>query len=756
MKASATSSINKLMPRSVKAKFAGLVIGATLVSCLSVGLISYYQGRAGLIEASQLRLETEAKTKVKDLVNYDRRTVQVLSEISENAAIGEAAESMPASLEYEREEALQAFQIPEKSIEERAAFSGGELKMLYSTRHATIHGTLYNAWKNANISEIYVIEPNGMIVYTVTKGPDFLTKVDDPQNASIKAVVDAANAGELDEIHKSGFVEQPDGKISAFISRPLAISKWGTMTRLGVMVIRIDADKFSQVVQGEAEAGSLDSAFVLAEDGSLRAGKISNSGDVAAPAILAGAAAAGESGSQFANTSDGNIFFSYLPVDLIGQKHLLAVGQSEAKILASAKDLAIFAFSATLAILLAMGVVGLFVASRLTRPLTSLAELMNRLNDGDKGIEINETSRQDEIGTMARALENFRQSAVDKDRMEQEARETGERTEAERRDREAEKARSAEELQAAVDALGTALQALSAGKLDIQIETPFVAQLDQLRVDFNNSVKNLEQTIRSIGTSVDIIHAGSGDLRGASQNLSDRTERQAASLEEAAAALAEMTDSLRDTLNRCETADNVTGKTLEGALTSGTVVKEAISAMERIEASSDEIRKIIDVIDQIAFQTNLLALNAGVEAARAGEAGKGFAVVAQEVRELAQRSAVAAKDISSIIENSTSEISNGVGLVLKTGENLNDIEENVKAISGHITAIVEASREQSDRLGEINSTVTALDQVTQQNAAMVEETTASAHSLDSEATNLAELVSHFTLSGAASARQHAA
>lgn len=757
MTVSLNTGINGLMPKSVKAKFAGLVIGATLVSCLSVGLISYYEGRAGLIKASEAKLSAEVASKAKDIKNYNNRIEQMLAEVSQNGAIGDAVESIPQALKFELKDIKATFQPEGKTPEERAAYSGAGSKLIYAVRHAAIHGTLYSAWKNANVSDIYVIDPDGTIIYTVTKGRAFLTKLSAPANADIKAIVDKTKNGKLDALQESGFVKQPDGEVDAFYARPLAVSKWGEVERKGTIVVKVAASKLAGVIGSGAKAqAGADKAFIVSHDGQLRSGNIGSVKDQTIPASLVKAAATAGTGSEFANVGGQEDFVSYMPVKLAGEDNLLVVAQPKAQMLASSTELAKLAFSATLAILALMGFIGFFVSSRLTRPLVNLASLMNRLNDGDKSIKIDEANRGDEIGVMARALESFRDSAVEKDRMEQEVAENGQRTEAERRNREAEKARSAEELQAAVNALGTALQALSAGKLDIQIKTPFVAQLDQLRIDFNNSVATLEETIRSIGASVDIIHAGSGDLRGASQNLSDRTERQAASLEEAAAALAEMTDSLGDTLGRCETADQVTSKTLDGTLVSGTVVKDAISAMQRIEESSGEIRKIIDVIDQIAFQTNLLALNAGVEAARAGDAGKGFAVVAQEVRELAQRSASAAKDISSIIENSTSEISTGVGLVLKTGESLSEIEENVKTISGHITAIVEASRDQTGRLGEINATVNSLDQVTQQNAAMVEETTASAHSLDNEATTLAELVSGFSVSGSASAQRNAA
>ncbi len=349
---------------------------------------------------------------------------------------------------------------------------------------------------------------------------------------------------------------------------------------------------------------------------------------------------------------------------------------------------------------------------------------------------------------MARALESFRQNALEKERMEADAVMRGQQIDEERRQRETEKARSAQELEDAVSALATGLQNLSSGRLNLRIERPFVPSLDHLRLDFNDSVDKLEATIRSISESADTIRAGSGDLKSASENLAHRTERQAASLEEAAAALGEMTGSVNDALKRCETAVDVAATALNGAKTSSTVVNEAIVAMERIESSSAKIRQIIDVIDQIAFQTNLLALNAGVEAARAGEAGKGFAVVAQEVRELAQKSSGAARDINNLINTSTADVEGGVALVLKTGESLHLIEANIVSINQHIGAIAAASREQSGRLREINASVNDLDHVTQQNAAMVEETTAAAFALSNEADGLTQQVSHFQIGAA--------
>jgi methyl-accepting chemotaxis protein len=185
------------------------------------------------------------------------------------------------------------------------------------------------------------------------------------------------------------------------------------------------------------------------------------------------------------------------------------------------------------------------------------------------------------------------------------------------------------------------------------------------------------------------------------------------------------------------------GEATRSAKQSGEVVRNAVDAMGRIQQASNEITQIINVIDEIAFQTNLLALNAGVEAARAGEAGKGFAVVAQEVRELAQRAASAAKDIKGLITKSSDEVAVGVKYVQATGESLADIEARVLKINDHIHSIATAAREQATGLNEVSTAVNQMDQVTQHNAAMVEESSAATHKLKAEADSLASLVARF-------------
>ncbi|MEK1871977.1 MAG: HAMP domain-containing methyl-accepting chemotaxis protein [Rhizobium altiplani] len=402
-----------------------------------------------------------------------------------------------------------------------------------------------------------------------------------------------------------------------------------------------------------------------------------------------------------------------------------------------------------LVVALAVAVAAAFLAwTRISQPISTIATRMARLADGDLDAAVPYAGRKDEIGDMAAAVAIFRDNSFARLDLERSAEHTREQAQQERSRNEASKAREASEIQHAVDALAEALGALSEGDLTRTIETPFADHLDRLRSDFNSSVAKLRAVLQEVGDNAHAIDAGAGEIRTAADGLARRTEQQAASIEETAAALEEITTTVKDTARRAEEAGTLVTRTRNGAEESGNIVRKAVSAMTEIEQSSQKIANIISVIDDIAFQTNLLALNAGVEAARAGEAGKGFAVVAQEVRELAQRSAHAAKEIESLITASNSQVRSGVTLVGDTGKALEEIVGQVQEISRHVDAIVTATREQSTGLAEINTAVNTMDQGTQQNAAMVEEQTAASHGLAQEAAKLMQLLAQFNLQAA--------
>ncbi|OJT95712.1 MAG: methyl-accepting chemotaxis protein [Rhizobium sp. 63-7] len=401
----------------------------------------------------------------------------------------------------------------------------------------------------------------------------------------------------------------------------------------------------------------------------------------------------------------------------------------------------------TLGIILSI-VVGMVLAEvGITAPMALLRRRMTALAQGETTEDVAGLDRKDEIGDMAKAVAIFRDGAVERIRLERQGEKDRASSETERAERETQKAAEAADLQRAVTALGGGLRRLADGDLSFQIDTPFVAHLDQLRLDFNDSLSKLDQALGAVGGNARSINAGADEIRNSADNLSKRTEQQAASVEETAAALEEITTTVKDAARRAEEASHLVAQTRTGAEKSGQIVRDAVSAMQQIEQSSSEISNIIGVIDDIAFQTNLLALNAGVEAARAGEAGKGFAVVAQEVRELAQRSANAAKEIKSLITASGTHVATGVNLVGETGKALDAIVSEVQEINRHVHAIAEAAREQSIGLQEINTAVNTMDQGTQQNAAMVEETTAATHTLATDAASLTELLSQFKMTG---------
>ena len=392
--------------------------------------------------------------------------------------------------------------------------------------------------------------------------------------------------------------------------------------------------------------------------------------------------------------------------------------------------------------------VSLFILTRktVTGPILRLSETMEILASGDTSQPPSGVDRKDEIGSMSGAVEIFRQAAIANRALEQETAAAREKAEldqqAARRQTEED---ASDRLRIATSGLAAGLKRLASGDLAFQLDVAFAPEFEPLRRDFNSSVKQLAETLLAISDGVATIDGSTREIAAGADDLSRRTEHQAASLEETAAALEEINVNVANANKRAAEARLAATDANQSAVKSAEVVGHAEEAMRRIEASSRQITGIIGVIDEIAFQTNLLALNAGVEAARAGEAGKGFAVVAQEVRDLAQRSAKAASEIRGHIRQSSTEVESGVKLVLDTGTTLKDIGERIAGIDRHMNAIATSAAEQATGLAEINAAVNSMDQATQQNAAMVEQSTAASAMLAAETAKLRALVSRFRL-----------
>ncbi|MBB3396029.1 methyl-accepting chemotaxis protein [Rhizobium sp. BK060] len=434
---------------------------------------------------------------------------------------------------------------------------------------------------------------------------------------------------------------------------------------------------------------------------------------------------------------------------------------------------------AGLVTIIALIAAAIFGARAIARPIGQIGASMTVLAQGNLDTKVPFADRRDEIGEMARAVEVFKQNAIKvRDMNAEEAalqaksvdlqssigevvsaavagdftRRITKRYDNADLDR---FAASVNELVTSVDR-GIAetrrvISALADGDLTENMRGEFQGVFGELKNNVNATMANLRSLLGEVRSAIDTINGGAGEMRIASGDLSKRTEQQAAALEETSSALEEITVAVKSSTERATEASHMVDEARRSTEQSSAVVKDAVAAMGRIEQASGEIGQIINVIDEIAFQTNLLALNAGVEAARAGDAGKGFAVVAQEVRELAQRSATAAKDIKALINRSGDEVNTGVKLVTATGDALGLIQDHVIKVNEHVHSIATAAREQSTGLAEVSTAVNQMDQTTQQNAAMVEESTAATNRLADEASNLAQLIARFRLGGPASA-----
>lgn len=307
--------------------------------------------------------------------------------------------------------------------------------------------------------------------------------------------------------------------------------------------------------------------------------------------------------------------------------------------------------------------------------------------------------------------------------------------------------------------ISAGLERLAQGDLNQPIgnppQDPFPERYEALRASYNSVLDQLGSIVARIDAVADGVRTGSGEIDQAAQDLATRAETQAATLEQSAASLTQLTESVRTSAARSVEVEAATRDNHARAKEGSRIVGEAIAAMSAIENSSKQITHIIGTIDDIAFQTNLLALNAGVEAARAGEAGRGFAVVASEVRGLAERAAASAREIKKLIAESAAHVDHGSGLVRRTGESLDEILNKASDVQGLMAEIAASAHEQAIGLDEINTGINQLDQVTQQNAAVAEETTAAATSLTQKSADLVAVLGHFNARHGSSRRSDA-
>ncbi|WP_313901403.1 methyl-accepting chemotaxis protein [Methylomonas koyamae] len=291
--------------------------------------------------------------------------------------------------------------------------------------------------------------------------------------------------------------------------------------------------------------------------------------------------------------------------------------------------------------------------------------------------------------------------------------------------------------------IGSTMQSMAEGDLTNRIDRDYRGTYLKCKNDINSTIDKLNEIFGQVSESAHFINNSSQEIASGNNNLSHRAEQQAANLEQTAASMEQLTSTVKNNADNAQQANLVANNAKDLAEKGGNVVKAAVSAMQEINESSNKIADIIGVIDEIAFQTNLLALNASVEAARAGEQGRGFSVVATEVRNLAQRSATAARESKELIQNSVQKVRAGTEFVNETGKALTEIVAGVKKVGDIVAQIADASVEQSAGIGQVNQAVAQMDEITQQNAALAEEASAASVSMSDLSTNMVEMLAFF-------------
>jgi methyl-accepting chemotaxis protein len=374
-----------------------------------------------------------------------------------------------------------------------------------------------------------------------------------------------------------------------------------------------------------------------------------------------------------------------------------------------------------------VGTAGYLFSKSLTNPIGNVVDTVKKLSSREYQFEVGNADRSDEIGQIAKALHEMKDTLIEHDR------------------KQSLDAKKALDQKFAVDSLADGLQKLASGRLDFSLKEPFSMEYEALRNNFNNTILELGDVMQNLASFATIISQKSEKMDADSHVSSKRVENQAATLEETAAALDQITSSVVASETDLKSVQSSTHQAHESAEGISSISEQTANAMAQIDGSSSQIGDIIAVVNDIAFQTNLLALNAGVEAARAGEAGRGFAVVASEVRMLAVKSVEAVNQIRSLVDRSAEDVTKGVALVDKTKSSIGDIVQKTSEIASLVNSISSNSSSQSNSISEINNSMHDLDKATQQNAGMLDTSRREVSELLAESKKLAEILKKFEL-----------
>jgi methyl-accepting chemotaxis protein len=737
--------------QSLQGKVIAIFLVLIFISESSLAALSYYSSNTIFLDQTKASMQSILTFRSSNLATQLQQINDQASSLSKIESLGKSMVNLKSgwkSLDKtpgDAKKELQGYFVaknPNPADEREKLIKPEGPAGYYYSAHEELQPQLGKVLGATPFKDMLMLDAKGNVIYSYKKAETFAENATDPAFAETglgKVFAEtAANVkkAETDEVPGafSGLaMNKSTGKSDIFFAVPLV--NLGQLR--GIFVFQVRDDVVGNILSMGIPAGSSEKTNIITSDGTVIG--LDEKGQLAiadaAPYTFRDAALAdaGMTVASFAR-ADGSATSFSIPLVDGPTKYLIAESLLDSELQAGSLQIATLLTLVGTIVLAITSAIAWLVLRRMFGPLGRLAGATEAVAAGTLDIRIDGEGRKDEIGTMSRALSGFRDSLVSQRELEAQARAAQAAEEEGRRSRLEQQQREADTLSGVVTALGEGLTRMAKGDLAYKIHQSFPAALEGLRHNFNASADQLAEALTAISRNSNAVKAGTEEMRSAADQLAERTERQSASISEAAGAIGQITQAVRQQMTRAEDATRIASDATNGTRASAEIMEQTIKAMEAIQSSSQQINTIISVIDEIAFQTNLLALNAGVEAARAGESGKGFAVVAQEVRELAQRSAKAAKEISDLLSKSTKEVDAGVSMVEKAGQALKAIGGHVEQINHQISAMMASTREEAETLRDINTSVS-----------QIEETTASIHQLAQEAGEMDGRIGHFQL-----------
>ena len=782
-----------------------VVIGAAMLVAIGVGATAYLSGLQIVDEQRQERMDAAVQAGLEQVKSYFDNVSADLRLSAAQPQTATQIEAMTQAFEAlnaqgHATEALQRAYIggDPKPTGQKLTDSAGTGPGDYDTQHKQVDPAWRALLQARSYADILLFNANDVLIYSVKKNPDFAVDFSRGSGSplsegDVARLVDRTAQMQAGEVAFSDFTfYKPAPQPMSFIATPV----YSAEKFVGVLVFELSAKSISDKLSAIRGLGHTGDEIIVSSDGLMRTQSHFTTDPNVLVTPIRGDVVTAALGGQHAQ---GTLSYRGTPMVALAAPFsydktnwaVIAV-QSRNEILAPVLAMLDTMLLVGGALLVLVAAVGVLFARSVSKPVARLAGTMKVLAGGDFNVQVSGAGRSDDIGEIARGIEDLRTSLIKATSMTEEERAGSERGRVER----------AAMLQALQAAFGDVADAAVAGDFSRRVDAEFPdREFNTIAASINTLVETVERGLRETSgvlsalADTDLSRRVEGNYRGAfallkddtnavaeklaqivgrlkdtsrtlktataeilsgANDLSERTSRQAATIEETSATMEQLSGTVLQNAQRANEALLVAAAVTRTAEEGGEVMLKATDAMERITHSSGKISNIIGLIDDIAFQTNLLALNASVEAARAGEAGKGFAVVAVEVRRLAQSAAQASAEVKGLIEQSGAEVKTGSKFVAEAAQKLDAMLAAARSSNELMDSIAKQSQDQAASIGEVNAAVRQMDEMTQRNAALVEETNASIEQTEKQAIELDEIVAVFATGGAVPPRAQAA